>query len=323
MGPLSVVGMSAHEITGAGVKTEAGPEARASRPGPGGAAARVAIAIAVMLLSATVPTLVMAIPGVEALLDGKVFGRGDTGLLLVCLAALAIMSLATACAFLCTRLLITRLDHARLSDLAMRPSLRALAWCLGMIAVAFAIMPMAGAVSEALGIPRAEPAMPGDTWWSAILFQVALGFLLQGIPEELVWRGWLFRSLGSTRTAAAVSVLAFTAVHLISQGGQEGWGQRIIYLAMPCGFGAAAMAARWVSGSTWAAVGAHGGFHLSSLLAVSTGVPVDEPVTWVVIGCLWLVAGAIVLLLHKTRAGRANAAVGACTQTTGRVTSKR
>ncbi len=323
MGPLSVVGMSAHEITGAGVKTEAGPEARASRPGPGGAAARVAIAIAVMLLSTTVPTLIMAIPGVEALLDGKVFGRGNTGLLLVCLAALAIMSLATACAFLCARILITRLDHVRSADLAMRPSPRALAWCVGMIITAFLVVSGTGLLGDLLGVARVEPAVPGDTWWSAILIQIALGFFLQGIPEELVWRGWLFRSLGSTRTAAAVSVLVFTVMHLASQGGQEGWGERFIYLAMPFGFGAAAMAARWVSGSTWAAVGAHGGFHLSNLLAVGIGVPVDEPVTWVVIGCLWLVAGAIVLLLHKTRAGRANAAVGACTQTTGRVTSKR
>ncbi|WP_103061965.1 CPBP family intramembrane glutamic endopeptidase [Actinomyces qiguomingii] len=170
-----------------------------------------------------------------------------------------------------------------------------------MIALAFAVMPVAGAVDEALGIAREESAMPGDTWWSAILIQIALGFFLQGIPEELVWRGWLFRSLGSTRVAAAVSVLAFTVMHLISQGGQQSWTERVIYLAMPFGFGVAAMAARWVSGSTWAAVGVHGGFHLSNLLAVSTGVPVDEPVTWAVIGFLWLVAGVIVLLLHKAR----------------------
>lgn len=291
--------MGAREITGAGTVLEAEPEVRASRLGPGGAVLRVAIAIAVMLLSAAVPALVMAIPGVETLLDGKVFGRGSAGLLVVCLAALVIMSLATVCAFLCTRLLITRLDHARPSDLAMRPSPRALTWCVGMIVAALMLMALAGAVSEALGIAREESAMPGDTWWSAVLIQIALGFFLQGIPEELVWRGWLFRSLGSTRIAAVVSVLVFTVMHLISQGGQEGWGERVIYLAMPFGFGVAAMAARWVSGSTWAAVGAHGGFHLSSLLAVSTGVPVDEPVTWVVIGCLWLITGAIVLLLHR------------------------
>ncbi|NDR53611.1 CPBP family intramembrane glutamic endopeptidase [Actinomyces sp. 565] len=296
--------MSAREIIGARVKTDAESEARARRPGMRGAVLRVAIAIAVTLLSATVPVLVMAIPGVGRLLDGKIFGWGTAGLLVVCLAALAIMSTATLCAFICTRLLITRLDHASPVGLAMRPSPRALAWCVGMIAVAFAVMPMAGAVDEALGIARKEPVMPGDTWWSAILIQVALGFLLQGIPEELVWRGWLFRSLGSTRVAAVVTVLAFTVMHLVSQGGQEGWGERVIYLAMPFGFGAAAMAARWVSGSTWAAVGAHGGFHLSNLLAVSTGVPVDEPVTWVVIGCLWLVAGVVVVLLHKMRTRR-------------------
>ncbi|WP_146032373.1 hypothetical protein [Actinomyces qiguomingii] len=104
--------MGAHEITGAGVKTDAELEARAGRPGPGGAVLRVVIAIAVMLLSATVPVLVMAIPGVQALLDGKVFGRGTAGLLALCLAVLAIMSTATLVAFVCTRLLINRLDHA-------------------------------------------------------------------------------------------------------------------------------------------------------------------------------------------------------------------
>ena len=126
-------------------------------------------------------------------------------------------------------------------------------------------------------------------------------FLVQGFPEELVWRGWLFRSLGGTRRAGAISVIGFTLLHIISNGGQENWVERVLYLATPFGFAVAAVVVAWVSGSTWAAVGVHGGHHMASLVLLAMRTDEGHPVAWVLEGALWLVVAGVVRLLARRR----------------------
>ena len=90
-------------------------------------------------------------------------------------------------------------------------------------------------------------------------------------------------------------MLVFTVLHLISQGGQQNVLEHVIYLANPLGFAIAAMAVRIVSGSTWAAIGVHGGFHLANALLGERLGALEGPTTWVVAGLLWAAVGAVII----------------------------
>ena len=203
-----------------------------------------------------------------------------------------------------TWLLVTRLDGGSLSDLRLRVDRRALAWMLAMVVVAAAIAAVVGVVVDLLGV---EPAASGLTDISLpaigilLLSRVNSAFLVQGFPEELVWRGWFFRSLGGTRRSGAISVIVFTLMHIISNGGQENWVERVLYLATPFGFAVAAVVVAWVSGSTWAAVGVHGGSHMAFLVLLAMRTDGNHPVAWVLEGALWLVVAGVVWLLARHR----------------------
>ena len=116
-----------------------------------------------------------------------------------------------------------------------------------------------------------------------------------------MWRGWFFRSLGGTRRAGAISVIVFTLMHIVSNGGQENWIERILYLAVPFGLAVAAVVVAWVSGSTWAAVGVHGGSHMAALVLLAMRTDGNHPVAWVLEGALWLVVAGVVWLLARRR----------------------
>ena len=203
-----------------------------------------------------------------------------------------------------TWLLVTRLDGGSLSDLRLRVDRRALAWMLAMVMAAAAIAAVMGVVMDLLGIEPVgggltDPALPAIG--VLLLGTVGLAFLHQGFPEELVWRGWFFRSLGGTRRAGAISVIVFTLMHIISNGGQENWIGRILYLAVPFGLAVAAVVVARVSGSTWAAVGVHGGSHMAFLVLLAMRTDATHPVAWVLEGALWLVVAGVVWLLARRR----------------------
>ena len=89
---------------------------------------------------------------------------------------------------------------------------------------------------------------------------------------------WLPAMIGVAFLVAAValSVSAFSLLHLLSDGGQAGLLERIVHLAMPAGFSFAAAMAYLASGSTWAAIGVHAGFHIANYAAALVGT-VDSP----------------------------------------------
>lgn len=263
-------------------------------PGRGGTALRVALAVLVM----SAGDLLL----VPLLLLGLLKNRPEdaAGAVMGTVATLA----SSLLVLFLTWLLVTRLDGGSLSDLRLRVDRRALAWMLAMVVVAVAIAAVIGVVMDLLGI---EPAVSGLTDLSPpvigilLLARVNSAFLVQGFPEELVWRGWLFGSLGGTRRAGAISVIAFTLLHIISNGGQENWMERILYLAMPFGFAVAAVVVARASGSTWAAVGVHGGFHMGSLVLLAMRTDEGHPVAWVLGGALWLAVAGVVRLLARRR----------------------
>ncbi len=271
-------------------------------PGKGGMVLRVFLAVALMVACAFSPLLILKPVG--ALFRSLPAKPGISSDLLEILFGTVAYALATVCALLLCRLLVRHLDRRSPQVLALKVSRRALVWLGAMVLLTFVVVLLSGLMTDLLGVARVTPSWGQNTWWKAIAVELVLGFLLQGIPEEVVWRGWLFQSLGGGRSAAVVSVLGFTVMHLVSQGGQQGWVEHLLYLTPPLGFATAAMAARWVSGSTWAAVGVHGGFHISDLLGKAMGLPVDDPISWVITGCVWLVAAAAIVLFGRRTTNR-------------------
>ena len=173
---------------------------------------------------------------------------------------------------------------------------------LAMIAAALLIAVLMEVVLGFLGYePSTEnySSVPVSAVILYVIDRIRAAFLQQGFPEELVWRGWLFTSLGGTRAAGIVSVVFFTLMHLGSSGGQQNWIDHLIYLAWPFGFAVAAVVALWASGSTWAAVGVHVGAHMMWIVEMFMHVSLEQPVARLLEGALWLVVAAVIWLLAR------------------------
>ena len=254
---------------------------------------RVVIAAVLMFAASFSGVLTQLIPGYESILAGTVVGRNTTGLLLACGAMLMQFACATAVAYVGVRLLIRYLDHQPPTMLKLRPTKTGMLWFAAMIGVAMVILLIAGGVTILLGTTGEPLAQHGDQWWVTLIAVLGMAFLLQGIPEELVWRGWLLPSLGAKTTmrwSVGLSVIVFGTLHLTSNGGQSNAIEHVIYLVMPLGFAYAAAMARLAANSTWAAIGVHGGYHTAMLLA--NVLPINNsPTLWVLIGALWFAVG--------------------------------
>lgn len=152
---------------------------------------------------------------------------------------------------------------------------------------------------NALGLTRvvdlggAAGGTGGLPVWTVLVAQLLLIVTQQGVPEELIFRGYLLRSLRMSPMAAIiVSSLAFGVLHLISSGGQQNVGERFLYLMMPLGFGFLAAVLTIRLDSLWAAIGVHVGFHLATRAGMMAGLG-DGPWLWVASGLLFLLIGAV------------------------------
>ena len=193
------------------------------------------------------------------------------------------------------------LDRGRRVSLHLRLDRRALLWVVGMVLVAVAVNLAVAGIVHALGLAGGNEGIPDRPWWIMAVTIFSQAFLLQGIPEEIIWRGWLFSSLGETRFAAVSSVLGFTVLHLLSQGGQQNLLEHLTYLAPPCGFAVTALIVRTISGSTWAAIGVHGGFQVANdMLSDWLHLP-HWSITWILQGLLWAAVGLLILAFHRRR----------------------
>lgn len=155
---------------------------------------------------------------------------------------------------------------------------------------------------------------PGTNEWkgegsmaAAIFFLVVRSFILQGIPEELLFRGWLF-SFSKERPLFTVvwTTLAFVAPHLSSSGGQDGWSERVLYLVLPLGMSILAGAVTVAMKSYWWAAGTHGGMHF--LMGVFSAIAPKEigPESWLILGGLQALCGLAILAVWAKR-GRGQA----------------
>ncbi|MGO4957534.1 CPBP family glutamic-type intramembrane protease [Luteococcus sp. Sow4_B9] len=129
-----------------------------------------------------------------------------------------------------------------------------------------------------------------------IVAKIGLAIALQGIPEELVWRGWLMRCLADRPLIAlAVSAIVFGMLHFWSIGGQEGIGDRVLYCLHAAAFGFLAGALALRLRSLWCAVGVHAGLHLTTLCFELGNVFVDGPAVWITESVLMLIVGVLFL----------------------------
>lgn len=161
--------------------------------------------------------------------------------------------------------------------------------------------------AAALAVPATTLRPPETDEYAAapvvllVLLAVAQGLLLQGLPEELLFRGYLVKTLASRPwIAIATSVLAFTAIHLLSQGGQQGLGERVLYLSVPFGFAVSAVGLALLTRSLWSAIGIHAGMHFAGMVAASQGIG-DGPAMWVALGTTHTLIGVIALVLWARR----------------------
>ena len=267
----------------------------------GGKVLRIVIAVAMMFACALAPPLLKQVPVIQsfALAHENPVGLVESFAVGSCV--LLIYGVAVVLALILCYVLGRTLDRGRHVSVGLRTDRRALLWLAGMILAALVVDLVVAGMLHVFGIAGGGQPLPQSPAWLMIVESFSIAFLLQGIPEEIIWRGWLYSSLGETRFAAVSSVLGFTALHLLSQGGQQNLLEHLTYLAPPCGFAVAALIVRTISGSTWAAIGVHGGFHVANdLLSDRLHLPVGS-ITWVLQGLIWAAVGLLILAFHRRR----------------------
>lgn len=267
----------------------------------GGKVLRIVIAFAMMFACALTPGVVALIAPLRSFVAAHPHPQGNTGDLAIGAFIVVVYGVATILALILCFVLRRSLDRGRSVRLRLQVDCRAMCWMAGMILMAVAVELTVVGLIHALGLASEGGAAPDLPWWAMVVATFSQAFLLQAVPEETVWRGWLFSSLGETRCAAVSSVLGFTVLHLLSQGGQHNLLEHLTYLAGPCGFAVTALIVRVISGSTWAAIGVHGGFLVANdVLTDRLHLPVGS-ITWILQGLIWAAVGLLILAFHHRR----------------------
>lgn len=167
---------------------------------------------------------------------------------------------------------------------------------LGAVAAAVVVMPL-GFWMQAQGWLRGGEAYTAEPLALFLLGGLVPALVVQGFPEELLWRGYLMQTLPLRSPWAIVlwSSGLFALIHLISSGGQENLAERFLYLLPAFGFGFLAAALYRATGQLWAAVGVHAGMHTASQTTGYFGVG-DGPALWLAQTVGYLLIGVLVML---------------------------
>lgn len=280
------------------------PGVRATVPrlglGPLGIAVRVIVAIVVLfgsnLAVGGIVWLVTLVPGGEEL--GSSTSPGALAVyvgLHACMLAIAVTLVWVWLRFV---------ERRTLRDAGWTWTRSSVLWLLTGIVVAGGLV-----VAVTAALPDTGPVRDDEFFGSvpvafSLVALVSKAFILQAIPEELLFRGWLLSALRRRPVlAVVVTTLSFTAIHLASSGGQQSVAEQFLYLALPFGFALLAVGLLLWTRSLWAAVGVHGGFHLGNAAAMVLLPQVDTALSWVVIGAVQAVVG-LVLVVTALRSGR-------------------
>lgn len=251
--------------------------------------ARALLAIVAMLAAAFAPALAVAVPG---LAEAANFRHGPGALLPIAV----VWGFALAAYVGLSWLLVRVVDRRSFRALGLRVDGRAVLALITGVVVAVALSVLTAVTADLLGLGRQGgeemPAMPVVVLVGLVLLR---SFVLQGIGEEVLFRGYLMQSLSRRPVLGVVlAAAAFTLPHLLSQGGQQNTLERVLYLAIPFGFAISAGFLAVAFRSCWAAIGIHGGFHVGTAVATGLGFTTDGPAVWVLVGVLHLLAGMLI-----------------------------
>ncbi len=298
----SVLGMNVTQVPPA-------PGTRSVAPrlalGPLGITVRVVVAIGILIIANLVPALatglLVLVPGASEVFGGS--SPWGFGL------AVVLQSLVLGTVVLGVWGWMNGVERA---------PLRAAGWSANRLSAVWLLLGIglsAGTVVAVTAlIPADGPVRSDSTHFSGqtgpvmisllIAYSLGLAFLQQGIPEELLFRGMLLWRLRERPIlAVAVTTLAFTLIHLVSNGGQQSPWEHVLYLALPFGFALLAVGLLLWTGSLWAAVGVHGGFHVGTVIAGTLLPPVTPATSWLAIGSVQSVIG-VALIVTALRHGR-------------------
>ena len=140
------------------------------------------------------------------------------------------------------------------------------AFALGLLAAALAVGAARGiALLTGWSSTQPVPPLPLSEWLTGIALIIGVSVFLQGIPEEMLWRGY-FQTTVAERlqpwTAAIIGAVGFGSMHLVSIGSGDTWASKLTYIFMAIGLGLASAGLRVLTGSVWGAAGFHGGMHI-------------------------------------------------------------
>lgn len=264
---------------------------------------RVLLPMILFLPIASSGALLLLIPGF-----GDLMNRPDAA---GAVAYVPFAGLTMAAYLLVSWALLRWVDRRPVRELGLRPDARALLALLLGCALALVLMLLAAGAVGVLGPSPPVAATTGLEQSTAmslpivvmtILLVVVRGFVLQGIGEEVLFRGYLLQSLRHRPVLAVLlTAIAFTLPHLASGGGQQNALEHVLYLAMPLGFAISAGFLAIALRSVWAAIGIHGGFHLANFVAVALETSVDGPAMWIALGAMHLLAGIAIALATPRR----------------------
>ncbi|MFT4166913.1 MAG: CPBP family intramembrane metalloprotease [Microlunatus sp.] len=254
-----------------------------------GVALRAVLALAITLVAYGPALLVVRIPGMD-FHDDALAGNWWLVLLKQCGPLLLVPVAAVLLLMLCTRWI----DKRPFSITGIRFDRRWLpALLLGTVISLAVIVPVAVLMTR---IGLGDTVTPsGEPFWVGLLLVLAVGYGMQGITEEFVWRGWFTQSTGGGyHRQALISAAIFGLIHIASNGGHATFGEGLIYIVHAGAFGYAAAALYFATGSIWAAVGIHGGLHLGGTLAAELGA-LENWATNLVTLALYIVIGLVVM----------------------------
>ena len=169
----------------------------------------------------------------------------------------------------------------------------------GIVAAVVGAATLIAIVSGLTEPPAADGRLPVGTMLLA-------AFVVQGFPEELLFRGYLVQSARARLPVGgvvALSALVFGVPHLLSGSGAQNLGQRLLFLLIPIGFAVIATLLRLRTGSVWPAVAVHAGFHVSFWAAGAWVHPAQDTygAYLAVMGGVMLAAAALTGLAVRER----------------------